>query len=79
MNAEDLGRLVESLGPLEDHWHPVGPEWEGIIHLWCQVISLAWVLYSRDQLSLEVRSFVRNSATVHQVRIRVVAVIMYLS
>lgn len=79
MGAEDLSCLMESLGPMEDHWHPVGPEWEGIMQLWHQLMALVWVLYARDKLSLGIRSFVRNSAAMHQVRIHLMLIIMYLS
>lgn len=79
MGAEDLGCLVESLGPLEEHWHPVGPEWEVTIQLWHKVIALVWVLYSRDKLSLRIRSLVRNSAAVRQVRTYLMLSRMYVS
>lgn len=79
MVGEDLSCLIESLHPMEDRWHPVGPEWEGIMQLWHQVMVLVWVLYSRDKLSLEIRSFVKNSRAMHQVRIHFMLIMIYLS
>lgn len=79
VDAEDLRYLVEPLGPLEEQWHPVGAEWEGIIQLWQKVIAVAWVLYSRDKLSLGIRSLVRNSAAIRQVRVHFIPITIYFT
>ncbi|XP_063881049.1 uncharacterized protein LOC135111554 isoform X2 [Scylla paramamosain] len=66
MGSEDLSNLVEALGCHQECWQPQGPEWERITWLWHQVVTLVWVLYSRDRLSLGIRSLVRNASAVQQ-------------
>ncbi|MPC30106.1 hypothetical protein E2C01_023363 [Portunus trituberculatus] len=68
MSSEDLSDLVEALGCHQECWQPQGPEWERITWLWHQVVTLVWVLYSRDRLSLEIRNLVRNASAVQENR-----------